>query len=153
MTKNIVVVGAGFAGVLTTKKLAKRFKSNADVTITLIDRHSYFTYLTELHEVATERVAPDAVQYDLQHLFKHAKNVKLVTDNVTQVDKDTQKVIAKNGEYPFDSLVISLAGNLMILVRQALRKMVLPSGPWRMPFAYVRTWTMWFVVVCGGTRS
>lgn len=110
MTKNIVVVGAGFAGVLTTKKLAKRFKSNTDVTITLIDRHPYFTYLTELHEVATERVEPDAVQYDLQHLFNHAKNVKLITDSVTQVDKENKKVVGENGEYPFDSLVISMGG-------------------------------------------
>ncbi len=73
LAKNIVVVGAGFAGVYATKKLAKRFKSNPDVTITLIDRHSYFTYLTQLHEVATERVQPDAVKYDLERLFHHAK--------------------------------------------------------------------------------
>lgn len=110
MTKNIVVVGAGFAGILATKKLAKRFKSNSDVTITLIDRHSYFTYLTQLHEVATERVQPDAIQYDLQHLFHHAKNVKLVTDTVTQVDKDNKTVIGENGNYPFDSLLISMGG-------------------------------------------
>lgn len=110
MAKNIVVVGAGFAGVLATKKLAKRFKSNSDVTITLVDRHSYFTYLTQLHEVATERVQPDAVQYDLQHLFNHASNVKLVTDTVTQVDKDNKTVVGENGSYPYDSLLISMGG-------------------------------------------
>lgn len=110
MTKNIVVIGAGFAGVLTTKKLAKQFKSNSDVTITLIDRHSYFTYLTQLHEVATERVQPDAVQYDLQHLFNSSSNVKLVTDTVTEVDKDNKTVVGENGSYPYDSLVISLGG-------------------------------------------
>ena len=49
---NIVVVGAGFAGVYATKHLAKHYKRNKDVTITLIDRHSYFTYVTELHEIA-----------------------------------------------------------------------------------------------------
>ncbi|MTV81917.1 FAD-dependent oxidoreductase [Secundilactobacillus folii] len=110
MSKNIVVVGAGFAGILATKKLAKRFKSNSDVTITLIDRHSYFTYLTQLHEVATERVQPDAIQYDLQHLFNHTKNVKLVTDTVSQIDKDNKTVIGENGTYPFDSLLISMGG-------------------------------------------
>lgn len=40
MTKqNIVVVGAGYAGVSATKYLAKKLKKE-DVTITLIDRHS-----------------------------------------------------------------------------------------------------------------
>ncbi len=56
---NIVVVGAGFAGVYATKHLAKHYKRNKDVTITLIDRHSYFTYVTELHEIAADRV-PEA---------------------------------------------------------------------------------------------
>lgn len=110
MSKNIVVIGAGFAGVLATKKLAKQFKSNPDVTITLIDRHSYFTYLTQLHEVATERVQPDAVQYDLENLFHKQRNVQLVTDTVSQIDTDKKLVIAENDTYPFDSLVISLGG-------------------------------------------
>ncbi|MFZ2454581.1 MAG: FAD/NAD(P)-binding protein, partial [Trichococcus flocculiformis] len=59
--KNIVVVGAGFAGVAAAKKLSRHFKKNPDVLITLIDRHSYQTYMTELHEVAAGRVQPDAI--------------------------------------------------------------------------------------------
>ena len=73
--KNIVVVGAGFAGVYATKKLSKHFKKNADVEITLIDRHSYFTYMTELHEVATERVEPEHIQYDL-HRYRDGHRQK-----------------------------------------------------------------------------
>lgn len=110
MTKNIVVVGAGFAGVYATKRLAKHFKSNTDVQITLIDRHSYFTYLTRLHEVATERVAPSSVECDLQRIFHKQKNVKIVTDNISEVDKENKKVIGENGTYPFDSLLISMGG-------------------------------------------
>ena len=49
--KSIVVVGAGYAGVSATKYMAKIEKDN-DVEITLIDRHSYHTMMTELHEVA-----------------------------------------------------------------------------------------------------
>ena len=52
MTKtNIVVIGAGFAGVAATKTLSHKLKKNKDVTITLIDKHPYLTYMTELHEV------------------------------------------------------------------------------------------------------
>ncbi|BDZ30396.1 FAD-dependent oxidoreductase [Lactiplantibacillus brownii] len=108
--KNIVVVGAGFAGVYATKKLAKHFKKNADVEITLIDRHSYFTYMTELHEVATERVEPEHIQYDLQRLFSRRKNVRLVTDTVTGIDKDQQTVTTEHGSYQYDQLLISLGG-------------------------------------------
>ncbi len=70
MTKtNIVVIGAGFAGVAATKKLSRHFRKDKDVTITLIDKHPYLTYMTELHEVAGGRVEPEAIQYDLQKLI------------------------------------------------------------------------------------
>ena len=46
MTKtNIVVIGAGFAGVAATKTLSHKLKKNKDVTITLIDKHPYLTYM------------------------------------------------------------------------------------------------------------
>ena len=107
---NVVVVGAGFAGVAATKQLAKKLKKNKDVTITLIDRHSYLTYMTELHEVAGGRVEPEAIQYDLQRLFARKKNVNLVTDTVTAVDHDKKVVVTENGSYNYDYLVLGMGG-------------------------------------------
>lgn len=106
--KNIVIVGAGFAGVYATKRLAKHFKHDKDVTITLIDRHSYFTYMTELHEVAADRVPQDAIQYDLQRLFCRRKNVKLVTDTVTTIDREKKEVKTKHGAYPYDYVMLGI---------------------------------------------
>lgn len=111
MTKqNIVVVGAGYAGVSATKFLAKKFKKDTDVTITLIDRHSYHTMMTELHEVAGGRVEPEAIQYDLERLFSRKKNVKLVTDTVTGIDKENKVVKTLAGSYPFDQLILGMGG-------------------------------------------
>ena len=39
--KNIVIISAGYAGDHAAKKLAKRYKKDQSVSITLIDRHSY----------------------------------------------------------------------------------------------------------------
>lgn len=111
MTKtNIVVVGAGYAGVAATKFMAKKFKKDPNVAITLIDRHSYHTMMTELHEVAGGRVEPDAIQYDLQRLFARKKNVQLVTDTVTAIDKEKKVVKTKLGNYPFDYVVLGMGG-------------------------------------------
>ena len=109
-TKNIVVVGAGYSGVSATKFLAKKLKKDNDVQITLIDRHSYHTMMTELHEVAGGRVEPEAIQYDLQRLFARQKNVQLVTDTVTGIDKENKIVTTKLGSYAFDYLVLGMGG-------------------------------------------
>ncbi|MDO1605506.1 NAD(P)/FAD-dependent oxidoreductase [Lactobacillus sp. YT155] len=106
--KNILIVGAGFAGIFTAKKLARKFKRNSDVQITLIDKHSYFTYLTELHEVAANRVPEDAIQYDLQRLFSKQKNVHLITDKIIKVDQSNKLVIGEHDSYNFDYLIIGI---------------------------------------------
>ncbi|WP_112179179.1 FAD-dependent oxidoreductase [Paraliobacillus zengyii] len=107
--KNIIVIGAGYAGVHAAQKLAKKYKKDDSVTITLIDRHSYHTMMTELHEVAAHRVEPDAIQFDLRRLFNRTK-VKLVTDNVINVDHDAKKVTTEHGEYNFDYLILGMGG-------------------------------------------
>lgn len=107
--ERIVVVGAGYAGVSATKLLSKKLKKE-DVEITLIDRHSYHTMMTELHEVAGGRVEPTAIQYDLQRLFCRRKNVQLVTDTVIGIDKDKKVVKTKLGSYPFDHLILGMGG-------------------------------------------
>ncbi len=106
--KNIVVVGAGFGGMYTTKRLAKKLKKNHDVTITLIDKNPFMTMETSLHEVAAARVKPEAIEYDLQRLFSRRKNVNVVTDEVFQIDRENKCVMAKHGSYPYDYLVLGI---------------------------------------------
>lgn len=106
-TKKIVIIGAGYAGVHAAQKLAKKYKKDDSVHITLIDRHSYHTMMTELHEVAGGRVEPTAIQYDLRRLFNRTK-VNLVTDNVTHVDHDAKTIKTEHGTYDYDYLILGM---------------------------------------------
>ncbi|MFU2193700.1 FAD-dependent oxidoreductase [Streptococcus pluranimalium] len=110
MTKNIVVVGAGYAGVTAARQLAKKYKKDKDVSITLIDKNSFQTYMTELHEVAAGRVEPEAIKYDLQRIFKKYPKVNLVTDKVVSIDYDNKQVIAENQALDFDYLLLAMGG-------------------------------------------
>lgn len=110
MTKDIVVVGAGYAGISAARQLAKKYKKGNDVTITLIDKNSFHTYMTELHEVAAGRVEPEAIKYDLQRIFKKYPKVNLVTDKVVSIDYDNKKVIAENQTLTFDYLLLAMGG-------------------------------------------
>lgn len=47
---------------------------------------------------------------DLQRLFSRKKNVKLVTDTVTGIDKENKVVKTLAGSYPFDQLILGMGG-------------------------------------------
>ncbi|MDV8952110.1 FAD-dependent oxidoreductase [Leuconostoc falkenbergense] len=108
--KNIVIVGAGFGGVFAAKTLSKKLKGHKDYNIILIDKHSYFTYMTELHEVASQRVKPKHVQEDLEHLFYQNKNVKLLTAEVNGIDKNAKTVSTTEGDISYEKLVLAVGG-------------------------------------------
>lgn len=105
MAKKIVVLGAGYAGVLTAKKLAKRLKKT-DVEITIIDRNPFHTMLTELHEVAAARVDEASIRIELGKVFA-GRNVKVVTDEITEADYDGKKLVGTHAVYEFDYLVLA----------------------------------------------
>lgn len=110
MTHNIVIVGAGYAGIASARYLAKTFKKQDDVTITLIDKNSFQTYMTELHEVAAGRVEPEAIKYDLQRIFKKYPKVQLVTDKVVAIDYERKQVQAEHQSLDFDYLILAMGG-------------------------------------------
>lgn len=103
--KKILVIGAGYAGVLTTKHLAKKFKNKEEVEITIIDRNSYHTMLTELHEVAAGRVHEDSIKMDLKDIFAH-RNVNVVLDEIVSIDFDNKVAKSNSVDYTYDYIVI-----------------------------------------------
>ena len=106
MEKKIVVIGAGYAGVLTAKKLAKKFKKDDSVKITIIDKNPFHTMLTELHEVAANRVEEDSIKMSLKKIFAKRK-VDIVLDKVTSIDFDSKLIIGNNGTYQYDYLILA----------------------------------------------
>lgn len=103
--KKILVLGAGYGGVHSAKKLAKKYKKNDDVEITLIDKNTFHTLMTELHEVAGGRVHKESVQVDLTKIFARTK-VNLVTDYIEKVDTDKKVVKTTHGSYEYDYLIV-----------------------------------------------
>lgn len=106
---NIVVIGAGYAGVLATKKLEKKLRKQGmanETRITIIDKHPYHTMLTELHEVAACRVGEESVKMNLDQIFA-GRRVNVVLDTVTKVQFEEKKIVGGNGEYSYDYLILA----------------------------------------------
>lgn len=104
--KQIIVLGGGYGGVLTAKKLANRLRKDRDVRITLIDRNPHHTLLTELHEVAANRVEEDSIKVNLKKVFAGFRNVDVVMDDINHIDFDEQKLQGVLNAYSYDYLVI-----------------------------------------------
>ncbi|MFV0424996.1 MAG: NAD(P)/FAD-dependent oxidoreductase, partial [Bacilli bacterium] len=101
--KKIVIIGAGYAGVLTAKRLENKLKKQ-DGEITLINKNTFHTMLTELHEVAAGRVSEDSIRIELEDVFAH-RNVKVEVDEVLSVDFKSKKIFGRHNEYEYDYVV------------------------------------------------
>lgn len=108
MGSKIVIVGAGYSGILTAKKLEKKFRkaNNSDVSITIIDKNPFHTMLTELHEVAANRVDEESIKISLKKVFA-GRNVDVKLDTIESIDFDNKLVIGNSQKYEYDYLVIS----------------------------------------------
>ena len=108
MAKKIVVIGGGYAGVLTAKKLLKKLKKEIkkdEVEITIIDKLPYHTLMTELHEVAFARTEREAIRVYLSKIFK-GKKITIVTDTVSTIDYEKKTVVTKDtSNLDYDYLV------------------------------------------------
>lgn len=105
--KRIVVLGGGYAGVHAAKKLHKAFKKIQDkVEIILIDRNRHHILMTELHEVAGNRVDEESVKISYERIFA-GKMVTVVQDEIESIDFEGQKLKGKRNVYAYDQLIIS----------------------------------------------
>ena len=106
MAKKVLIVGAGYAGIEAALTLNKKKKKD-DIEVTLVDKNPYHTLLTELHEVAGNRVSEEAIRIPLKSIFKYT-DVKLVMDEIEQFDLDKNTLYSDQASYSYDYLILSM---------------------------------------------
>ncbi len=106
-SKKILILGGGYAGIEAALTLHKRKKKGEDIEITLIDKNSYHTLLTELHEVAGNRISDDGVIISLKDIFQYT-DVNVVKDEINDFDFDKKILFSNNREYKYDYLIIAI---------------------------------------------
>lgn len=102
----IVVLGAGYAGLMTTKKLAQSLKRE-EADIVLVNKHNYHYETTWLHEVAAGTINPNQARFMISDVI-NPNRVRLIYDTVVEINKDENRVILENAEITYDYLVIAL---------------------------------------------
>ena len=102
--RHVVVVGGGFAGVGCVKRLARE----ADVRVTLIDRHNYHQFQPLLYQVATSQLASSDIAFSLRKLFRNRPNVDVKLGEAVAIDPATRTVtLAEGDRFTGDALVLA----------------------------------------------
>ena len=96
-----------YGGLQAAKTLNKQLRKHNDVDIMLIDQNNYHTLLTELHEVAGNRVEPGGVRVSIEHVLEYTK-VKFVQDQIVRADLENRKLYSNDKEYDFDYLILGI---------------------------------------------
>lgn len=103
---NIVILGAGYGGMMTTVKLQKTLGVN-EANITLVNINDYHYQTTWLHENAAGTLHHDRTRIQIKDVINMSK-VKFVKDKVISIKPDEKKVKLENGQLDYDVLVIGL---------------------------------------------
>lgn len=103
---SIVVLGAGYGGIMTTVNLQKSLGVN-EANITLVNKHDYHYQTTWLHENAAGTLHQDHTRIPIKEVVNMSK-VSFVKDTVVSIKPEEKMVKLKNGDLSYDYLVIAL---------------------------------------------
>jgi NADH dehydrogenase len=102
----IVVAGAGYAGLHVTLRLTAKLRNHPEVELTLVDRHDYHQAITELPRVASGTRAADAVRIPLQKVL--ATRVRFVQTEINGFDLAGRRLLTGAGPIDWSRLVLAL---------------------------------------------
>lgn len=103
---HIVILGAGYGGMMTTVHLQKSLGVN-EANITLVNKHDYHYQSTALHESAAGTLHHDRTRVAIKDIINMSK-VNFVQATVVSIIPEEKKVKLQDGELEYDILVIGL---------------------------------------------
>src|SRR5438477_5210350 len=99
---HVVVIGAGFGGLLATRTLARY-----PVRVTVIDRKNHHTFQPLLYQVATAGLSPGEIAAPIRSILRSHKNVEVLMAEVTGFDLERRFVHTPELEIPYDYLIVA----------------------------------------------
>jgi NADH:ubiquinone reductase (H+-translocating) len=102
MSKHVVIIGGGFAGLEVARGLARQ-----GVAITLVDRRNHHLFQPLLYQVATAALNPSDIAYPIRSVLKDQANARVLLAEATAIDAANHKVILDGGELVYDYLVVA----------------------------------------------
>lgn len=107
MSKHIVILGAGYGGLLSALTVRK-YLNKAQAKITVVNQYPTHQIITELHRLAAGSVAERAIAMPLTKLFA-GKDIDLKIAKVNSFSVDNKQITLSDGAtLTYDALVVGL---------------------------------------------
>jgi len=104
----VLILGGGFGGIGAARNL-----KDADVDVTIVDRHDYHTFQPLLYQVATDLLETTAVGHPLRDLFHEQPNARVKVATATGIDPEKRRVEFDQIEpLDYDYLVLALGAGV-----------------------------------------
>jgi NADH dehydrogenase len=100
---NVVLIGAGFAGLEAAKQLAGK----PGVHLTIIDRRNYHLFQPLLYQVATAGLDEETIAVPIRAQFTRRPSVEVHLGDVDTIDLDGRFVVAGPRRVAFDYLIVA----------------------------------------------
>lgn len=98
----VVIVGGGFAGLQVARRLRR-----APIEVVLVDRRNFHLFQPLLYQVATGGLSPADIASAHRWILRKQRNARVWLGDVTTIDGGERRVLLRDGELPYDTLVVA----------------------------------------------
>ncbi|OQY20768.1 MAG: hypothetical protein B6I34_08435 [Anaerolineaceae bacterium 4572_32.1] len=105
--EQVLILGAGFAGLYTALNLEKILGRDAAVEITLVDQNHFHLFTPMLHEAASGVIHPGLIMTPIRRILR-GKRINFLRARADAIDLEAKKIKFCCLERSFDILVIAL---------------------------------------------
>ena len=104
--RRVVIIGGGFGGMEAARKL-----KNANVEVTVLDRHNHLLFQPLIYQVAAGALFSGQVAAPQRHMLKRQPNATVLMATATGVDVERRHVLLDRGDrLEYDSLIVACGG-------------------------------------------
>src|SRR5262245_34530837 len=110
---HVVVLGGGFGGVTTARRLERLLRRRSDIDITLVSRENFFVITPLLFEACSGRLELRHCAQPIRAALRRARFVEATIESV-DVQRQIVRAVAPDGntyELPYDHLVVALGAS------------------------------------------
>lgn len=100
--KRVVIIGAGFAGLMLARKINKKLYQ-----VVLVDKNNYHQFQPLFYQVATAGLEPSAISFPLRKIFQKKKDIHIRVCHVNEIVSEKNYIVTEIGIINYDYLVIA----------------------------------------------